>query len=432
MNHRQKIAASQLQEGMYVAELDRPWLETPFLFQGFIIRSERQIRELCQYCSWVWVDAERSEADMPPDPGSRKLTQPRGLFGRALDKMRGDRVFAYQDVPALPSLAGLGRTAHRESTRSVREELPDAERALAEAETLIRDVTNQLRMSDTLKFSMLREAVDPVIDSVLRNKDAMIWLQNLRGKGEYMFSRSVACSVWGVIFGRHLGLDRDALQMLATGGLLLDVGKTEVPDELLTREGPLNDAEMAVVREHVEHGAELLRKQQGVDGRIVEMVLTHHERFNGTGYPKGLSGTQIPPLGKIAGILDSFVAMTSKRPYADAMSTSEVMRHLTRMADVEFQGELVEQFIQAVGVFPTGSLVELSTGQVAIVTEQNRVRRLRPKVMVVTDPEKQILDEFRALDLREENTDDSGEVSLWIAGGLPPGAHGIDPEEFFL
>ncbi|MBT8136882.1 MAG: HD-GYP domain-containing protein [Gammaproteobacteria bacterium] len=430
-----KIPVHELREGMYVARLDRPWLDTPFLFQGFTIRSQQEIDELCRYCAWVMVDRERSEVELEAastesgHPGQRPSLSKR--VGGLLRRLRGGGRQA-NPIQPLTSLAGLPRTSYKDQETTISDEIPRANESVMRAQEMVRQATQQLKVSETIEFSLVSQAVDPIIDSVLRNKDAMIWLQSMRGKDEYVFSRSVACSVWSVIFGRHLGLDRDTLTHLATGALLLDLGKVKVPDELLMRDGPLGDEEMEMVRQHVEYGVKMLARSGDFDDCVIEMVRTHHERFNGTGYPEGLKGTEIPPLGKIAGILDTFVAMTSQRPHADAMASYDVMRHLHQLADVEFQAELVEQFVQAIGMFPTGSLVELSTGEVAIVTEQNRIRRLRPRVMVVLGAEKVMLREFRKVDLREQITSDSGEASLWITRGLPPGSYGIDPGEFFL
>ncbi|NND60661.1 MAG: DUF3391 domain-containing protein [Gammaproteobacteria bacterium] len=420
MTGKLKLAVHELREGMFVAELDRPWQDTPFLFQGFVLRSEKEIREICRYCQFVWVDRGRSEVELEQPAANAENKRP-SVLNRLL------QVFSNETSTTMSSPADV-----IEQDTPMREELPRAGESIRHAENIVRDASDRLSLSETLEYSLVQSAVDPIIDSVLRNKDAMIWLQSMRGKSEYIFSRSVACAVWGVIFGRHLGLDRTTLSHLAAGGLLLDLGKVSIPDELLTRRGPLSEEEMDLVRRHVDTGVALLESNGEIDPVIIDMVRTHHERYNGTGYPHRLKGTEIPALGKIAGILDTFVAMTSQRPYADAMATQDVMQHLTELADVEFQGELVEQFIQAVGMFPTGSLVELSTGEVAIVTRQNRIKRLRPWVMIVTDANKQMLREFRRIDLREATTDDSGDHSLWIARGLPPGSCGIDPEEFFL
>jgi HD-GYP domain-containing protein (c-di-GMP phosphodiesterase class II) len=158
------------------------------------------------------------------------------------------------------------------------------------------------------------------------------------------------------------------------------------------------------------------------------MVRLHHERFNGQGYPDGIAGSDIPMFARIAGLVDTYDAMTASRPYAQPQSTYDAMRQLNRLSSVEFAEELVEQFVQAIGVFPVGSLVELNTGEVGIVIAQNRVRRLRPKVMVVLDESKNPLQIDRIVDLRDTTSD----ASLWIDRGLAPGDFGVEPSEFYL
>lgn len=213
---------------------------------------------------------------------------------------------------------------------------------------------------------------------------------------------------------------------------MLDVGKVRLPDVLLHKPGKLNEEETEMMRRHVDFGLEILDETAELDNRIREMVQYHHERYNGTGYPQGLRGSQVPVFGRIAGIVDAYDAMITPRPYAEPMSSYEAFRQLRALADVEFQAELIDQFTQAIGVFPTGTLIELNTGEVGVVTKQNRVRRLRPEIMIIMDPEKQIMETFSVLDLNKEKIDERGRQSVWIERGLAPGSFGIDPTEFFL
>ena len=150
------------------------------------------------------------------------------------------------------------------------------------------------------------------------------------------------------------------------------------------------------------------------------------------GYPHGLEGDKIPMFGQIGGLCDAFDAMTSVRPYADTLSSYEAMRKLLAVVGSEFKSELVEQFIQCIGMFPTGSLVELSTGEIGIVISQNKLRRLRPIVMVILDAKKKPMQTFRRVDLREESEDANGDLALWIRWGLEPGAYGVDPSDYYL
>jgi HD-GYP domain-containing protein (c-di-GMP phosphodiesterase class II) len=271
-----------------------------------------------------------------------------------------------------------------------------------------------------------------MIDSVLRNQDAMAWLVYLRKRDEYAYHHSIASSVWAVILGRHLGFDRQGLDTLAIGGMLLDIGKAKLPESLTARDGKLSPAEYEAIKKHVAHGLQMVKLTPGINADVLAMIEGHHERADGTGYPKGLKGADIPVFARIGGLVDCYDAMTSQRPWARAKSPYDAIRELNTLSGVHFQKEMVEQFVQALGMFPTGSVVEFNTGEVGIVVEQNRVRRLRPKVMLVLDAAKQPLAEYRTLDLRKCPSDQNDSGAYWIVGGHETGAFGLDPKNYFL
>ncbi len=207
---------------------------------------------------------------------------------------------------------------------------------------------------------------------------------------------------------------------------------TQVPNKILAKPGKLEESEQKLIRMHVQFGLDILEKSDSLDHRVREMVAHHHERYNGTGYPRGLKGNDIPVFGRIAGIVDAYDAMITQRPYAKQKSSYDALRKLRVLSDVEFQAEIVDQFTRAIGAFPTGTLVELNTGEVAIVTKQNTIRRLRPEVMVIMGSDRELFDEFRVIDLNDETVTPEGGHSLWIERGLPPNQYGIDPTEFYL
>ncbi|MEO5341971.1 MAG: HD domain-containing protein, partial [Gammaproteobacteria bacterium SHHR-1] len=291
-----------------------------------------------------------------------------------------------------------------------------------------------LQQNKDIDLQQVRAGICDMVDSVLRNPSAMMWMVELKRTDDYSYSRALGSSVWCATFGRHLGLEPAAVNQLALGGLLLDIGKTRLPPELLTKRKPLSAKERRLVHRHVNLGVRLLalegqkQPEQGVDMQVLQMIATHHERADGSGYPQGLSNEQIPIFGRIAGLVDSFDAITSLRPYVQGgpRSAHEAISELYSLRDSRFQAELVEQFIQAVGLYPTGSLVELSSGEVGAVVAVNGLRRLRPKLMMILDSNKQPYPEFHYLDLASESRD------LRISRGLPPGAYGIDMHEFFL
>ncbi|MEM9533206.1 MAG: HD domain-containing phosphohydrolase, partial [Pseudomonadota bacterium] len=250
-------------------------------------------------------------------------------------------------------------------------------------------------------------------------------------RDRYTYQRALSTSVWSATFGRHLGLDRVGIRQLALGGLLLDVGKTRLPPALLENPNRLSSHEIAQLKQHVELGLEIIDERADVPNEVRNMVHSHHERYNGEGYPQGLQGAQIPLFGRLAGVVDTYDRLTTPRPYTECRSPHDAINMLYDCRDVEFQGELVEQFIQAVGIFPTGTLVELSTGEVGVIISLNGARRLRPRIMLILDKDKRPYRRFTELDLMEQEQDSDGNL-LNVKKGLAPGAYGIDPDNLFL
>jgi len=175
----------------------------------------------------------------------------------------------------------------------------------------------------------------------------------------------------------------------------------------------------------VSYGLEILQESGVINQDVIDMVAYHHERFNGSGYPKGLRSDDIPAFARIAAIVDTYDAITSNRSHAHARSPSEAIKLLYGSRDTEFQAELVEAFIQAVGIYPAGTLVELSSGEVGVVVAEYRTRRLRPKIMVLLDADKRQLGKSRMIDLQDASSDESIK-SLNIVKSLEPGAYGVD------
>lgn len=440
MADTERVLCSQLQTGMYVTQLDRPWLETPFLFQGFEIRSDREIAELKRYCDHVYVDAEVSR------PGT---TLPSGLIvGTGSMRPRSASTGAEAGSQSTRRLGGLKRLLRwlTRSSRSksasagefyqdqhpVKDELPQARRVHASSLQYVTSTMERIREGGSLSLEVIDEVVNPMIDSVLRNHEALALLTRMANTDDYLYGHSVGCAAYAIAFGRHLGLDRGQLQILGTGALLLDVGKTRLPHDLLMKECQLSSAELELIHSHVDLGVEILCKTPGLDRAIIDIVHTHHERFDGKGYPQGLAGADIPVYGRIAGIVDHYDAMITQRPYADALSPFDAMRELHKAVDIEFQAEMVEQFVRAIGMFPNGTLVELSSGEVGVVTEQNKVRRLRPKIMLILDRHKKPLADFSILDLRDVSAEPGAPGAIWIHSGLETGSYGIDPADYFL
>ena len=232
------------------------------------------------------------------------------------------------------------------------------------------------------------------------------------------------------IFGRFLQLPHERLEILGMLGLLQDVGKLKLPTELALR-GPSSGAEIDLYRTHVNHSVEILSQAHGLPAELSGLASLHHEHFDGTGYPRGLRGDAIALSGFIAGIADSYDTLTAPPPFGEYMTPANALNTIFKGRGTSFHPALVEQFIQCIGAFPVGSMVELNSGEIAVVYSQNMVRRLQPRVMVVEDAKGNPLIPYQMLALMKDPKAGPGEPYR-IVRTLESGIVKLDPREFFL
>jgi len=406
-----KLNTGELEIGMYVSRVDRPWLDTPFMFQGFRIRTDHDIETLDRYCDHVFID----ESKVDDQPANEPLL----TFGTLplTEEMKA--------IPGLPK-----RRVAYEDTAPIEKEMSRARDTKHALGLVVENLIGDIQVDKKIDVSTMDTAVDDMVQSVIRNPDALLWLTKLRSVDTYAYDHAIDTSVLAVMFGRHLGLPQEQLQELGLTGLLFDIGKVKLPPDLLSKPGKLTDEEFALVKQHVDFSIEILNQSSGVSERVINGVRHHHERHDGHGYPHGIHGSDIPIFARIIAIVDCFDAITSPRPYRAAISSHHAIRQMYEWRDTEFQAQLYEQFIQCLGVYPTGTIVELSSGEVAIVVAQNRTRRLRPRVMLILDDEKVALTRNSLLDLKEEMPG-PGARPLEIINSHDSGAFGIDPKLYF-
>ncbi|HUP30441.1 MAG TPA: HD-GYP domain-containing protein [Usitatibacter sp.] len=491
-----KVFTSDLRVGMFVADLDRPWVDTPFLLQGFLIEDEEQIAALRAHCEYVIVDRARSlgkeyEAPLAPSnaadvkrgavpiaakpqpvaaPARRAGSSPikieeisrggpagangdgmlgrvaagfRGLWGRKAQEVKGraqaapaprpmeQAVETPQEFEARASLLPPGIEPQTYPTVvSVEEEAPVARELVTNASNLLEKLVADIRLGQSFEVERVEEIVEDMVDSIVRNPQALMWVAKMREQDITSYGHGLQVSVYLTSFGRHLGFPKAQLSHLAMVGLLLDIGKIKLPRELLEKQGRLSDEEFDAAKAHVAHGLEILAGSE-FNPEVMGGIEQHHERMNGSGYPRGLVGDEISIYGRMAGIVDCFAALTNHRPYAAAVSSYEALRSITGWGGDFFHEPLVQQFVSSVGVFPVGSLIELSSGEVAVVVEHSKVRRLKPRVLVVTGPDKQPAPFPAMVDLLYD-PQTSGEAPVFIKRGLAPGAYGLDLRDFYL
>jgi HD-GYP domain-containing protein (c-di-GMP phosphodiesterase class II) len=409
---RRKIEVDKLEFGMYVAELDRPWTDTPFAFQGFHLRTDKQWDALRKFCKHVFIDLERTEALERREPPPTKPKEP--------------------PSPPKPQAFPIRGTTTYPQQADVETEFRQAETAYDRTVKNVEDLLRPLAQGQTvLDGKEIRESVTRLTDSVVRNPDALLLVTRLKETSAAMHARALQVSIYMIVFGRFLELPREDLELLGLLGLLQDVGKTQLPASIMEKQGPLTPEQNEIAKKHVDLSVEILKQTPGLPEKLPELARLHHERPDAKGYPRGLKADEIGLYGSIAAIADTFDALTAVRPYAELVSPSAALGFLYRERGTGFHAELVEQFIQCIGVFPVGSVVELNSGEIGIVITQNLVRRLKPRVMIVLDASGSPMRPHKILDL-DKDPDVAPELPYRIRRTLEQTRVQVDPRDLFI
>jgi HD-GYP domain-containing protein (c-di-GMP phosphodiesterase class II) len=426
---RLKIEVNALKEGMFVSDLDRPWHETPFPLQGFYIRQDDDIKALLQYCKNVYIDVQKQKINKPYEAHATFSPQP-----RIQSVVKKNEQEAKKQIKLPPVV--IKSPVEHVSTNSIYKEVSKAEKLHRQ----VYEALNHVFMNVADPFSpAFKETVretekvaEGMVESIVRNPDALVWLAKMNDQDNYSYQHSVKASVWALVFGRHLGLNKDMLKALAMGVLLSHVGKTRLSAEVLEGVAEGRSEFDAEYRKYVDYSMEALGAIEKLPKGVISIVEFHQERHNGTGFPKGVTGERIPLLAKIAGLVHYYQELITPRKEELGLSPLAAVARLYELRNISFQQDIVERFIEAVGVFPTGTLVELSSDEVAIVTGHNQDRRLLPKVIIVLDSNKQALKQGKPIDLKELSMSGNPDDALYIRDSLPKGAFNIDENQYLI
>lgn len=400
-----RLDVSQLRIGMYVCELDRPWLDTSFLFQGFPLRSTREIEKLQSICQYVYVDGNKSITH----PVKHLLTLPHASGS------------AESIAPPEPSPPVTTNTV------SIEERIRIASETRQHARNFIDGIFTGVRSGEEINLAEIKPVVGAMVNNIIHNPDAQLCLTQLKRRDEYTAQHSVNVCVLSIAFARHMGMEINDLNEIGMGAILHDIGKLRVPLEILNKPGKLTGEEFAIMKRHPELGAELLRKTAGIPHSVIEIVQSHHERHGGHGYPQGVSGKHVGTLCRMVSIVDVYDAISSDRVYHDGESPTETLLKMYRARDRDFDHELLEQFIQCIGIYPIGSLVELTSGEVGITISVNGKFRLKPRVLLIMDGNGNPCYPTRIVDLASYSSDESEPYG--IKAVLEQGAFNIDISE---
>ncbi len=369
-----KVNAREIRLGMYMAYADRLWLETPFLFQGFLLDNENLLEEVKKECEIIYIDKGKSLHHIASRrSGQQQAKPPRGKSrmspadSKTIKAARPDR---YQAEKPVEEVFESALEKHQGSLRT------------------IKDVLREVRTGAGINVTKVRRSVRACVASIIENPNAMLWLSRLRNRDEYTAEHCLNVGILAIAMGRHLGLDEKALESLGLCGMLHDVGKMQVDPAILNKPGRLTEEEFSVIKTHCQIGKTILEEDRDVPREAVEAAWGHHERIDGGGYPRGAKASNLNLYTRIISIVDTYDAITTNRCYDNSRPATEAIKILFSCRDSQFDGWLVEEFIGCLGIYPTGSLVELRTGEGAVVIDSNKNSRLHPKVTIVLDEHK--------------------------------------------
>lgn len=416
------ISVADLKIGMFVAEPDCSWNEFPFALQGFVISKPEQVDLFQTKCRFVYVDRSRSTV---------------GHFAQEIRTKDA----ALKAKPFLQSKTAAENTSKRrrrfldflhrqDNSEGARELSRELERIEPRYDDLLRSLQQTYKaisVDQAIDINSVREGLRDMSGSLQRNPDALMWLLRLKHSDQYSFDHAMDVGVNLLLLGTHIGWRSDSLIGLGLAGIFQDVGKIQLPKELLEKESPLSADERALVQSHVASSLEILYSLTGLPPEVLLTVSRHHERWDGSGYPQGLKFEKISMAGQMAGLIDSFCAMLKNKPYRSALGHQQAQEELFNLRDKKFNPVLIEQFVQCIGLYPIGTLVELSTGEVAVVIQQNRVQRARPRVLLMLDAKKERIMDYRLIDLR-----DPKHKQIRVLQALPNDAYGLVPDDYYL
>jgi len=382
---------------MFVVELDKPWEESGFMFQGLEIQSPADILAVQKECSFVWVDYDEFSLQAPPS-SAEKPPPPREGAGAALSE-------------------GLSIEDEFDSAREVHDLASQAVTTLFE----------EIKLGAEIDGGKVKQAVNGCVDSILRNPDASVWLTRIQAKHEATAQHSLNVAALSIVVAKSMDMTTREMEDVGVCGMLHDVGKTSLSTEVLNKPGPLSPEELAEMQKHTRYGRDILVSTKSVMSGAADVAHSHHERPDGTGYPRRLADDSIPLYAKIIAIAEAYDTMTISQPYRAARSPSDALQELYALRGKQFDEELVIRFIDAVGIFPPGSIVEMLNGEIGIVLA-NTSDKLRPRVIMILDKLHEPMIQ-RVADLSQHDTDEEGKV-YQIKTTHSDGAFGIDVGDF--
>jgi HD-GYP domain-containing protein (c-di-GMP phosphodiesterase class II) len=375
-----KIDVRELQVGMYVSELDRPWTETNFLFQGFELKNEADVQAVQEQCSYVFIDVKKQTKVLQPKSSSRGI-----LFSSDVTPVR----------------------KQSSEKKRLKEEIHQAGAVHREVSTVVKNFMQEVSLGRGIDVVLAKDVVAACVDSIVKAPDAAMWLTQLKRWDEYTSQHSMNVAIFAIALGRQFNLSVPELNNLGLCGMMHDMGKMKVPIDILNKPGRLTPEESTIMNSHATLGWQILLSSRNMYGGAIDVAYTHHEKMNGMGYPRGLTADRITPYARMVTIVDMYDAITSDRVYQKGRTHLEAISIMTQNGGTHLDADFTVKFIDCLGIYPPGNLIEMTNGEVAVVIETNPAHKLKPKVVFLLDEDKQPrINQF--INLAETNLDRSG------------------------
>lgn len=358
-----RISVQDVRLGMYIQKFDGSWIDHPFWRSQFLLSEVADLQSIhASAIQHLWIDVSRG-SDIAVATESTTQTEP----------------------PAPPVPVELASPPPPPSPRPV-----SAEQEMARAAVIIKQACGaithmfqDMRMGNAIDQDVAHQVAEEITDSVLRNGHALISLVRLKTADDYSYMHSVAVCALMVALSKQLGLSEEETRQAGFAGLMHDLGKMYIPLEILNKPGKLTDEEFDTVKKHPVQGHALMQQAGIADTMALDVCLHHHEKIDGTGYPKGLSGDAISLHARMGAVCDIYDAITSNRPYKKGWDPAESIKRMAEWTNGHLDSRIFQAFVRSLGIYPIGSLVMLNSGRLAVVVDQSKTSLLKPLVKTV-------------------------------------------------
>lgn len=378
-----RIRVEQLVPGMHIKEFCGSWMEHPFWRSSFVLKEDKDLeRILASSIKEVWIDSSKG-----------------------LDVAAGESAMseAQSEAQIEQELQAVAQSQRQTEPVGLAAEYRRAAQICAQSKRAVVSMFQEARMGKTVDAATAQSLVEEISDSVSRNASALISLARLKTADDYTYMHSVAVCAMMIALARQLGLDDVQTRSAGLAGLLHDLGKARMPMEVLNKPGKLTDAEFAIIKSHPVEGHRLLLAMGNVDPIALDVCLNHHEKVDGSGYPKGLKDAEISLFAKMGAVCDVYDAITSNRPYKAGWDPAESMRKMAEWASGHFDQRVFQAFVKSLGIYPTGSLVRLDSGRLGVVIEQSHKSLTMPLVKIFFSTKSSLRIPLEVIDLSAPN-----------------------------